>query len=274
MRVATIVLVKIDDQSLRDVGRWPWPRREVGQITNRLTAAGAKRIFFDLTFLRSDQCDRRPDVRRRSPCVENVHISPSGRARVRTASHNRIPRRSRNFANICDAREASAFTTIIRTLSGICRIRSPSVGKTLPSFAAELAGRTGAAGTPFMPDYSIDPASIPTYLGSRPCWSATFDPRARPRQGRRDRHGPAKFLATNISFPAPASWAAPMYISSALRPSRRVRRSISAGSRSSLRHSHWSHLPLRQRSSARQTLLLTCGASVLLFGARLARSAI
>ena len=45
-----IVLVKIDDQSLRDVGRWPWPRREVGQITNRLTAAGAKRIFFDLTF--------------------------------------------------------------------------------------------------------------------------------------------------------------------------------------------------------------------------------
>ena len=45
-----IVLVKIDDDSLRQVGRWPWPRRYHAQLTDRLTAAGAKRILFDLTF--------------------------------------------------------------------------------------------------------------------------------------------------------------------------------------------------------------------------------
>ena len=45
-----IVLVKIDEQSLREVGRWPWPRRYHAQLTDRLSEAGAKRIFFDISF--------------------------------------------------------------------------------------------------------------------------------------------------------------------------------------------------------------------------------
>src|SRR5215212_1091597 len=48
-----IVLVKIDSQSLRKVGRWPWPRRYHAQLTDRLSAAGSKRIFFDLSFFGS-----------------------------------------------------------------------------------------------------------------------------------------------------------------------------------------------------------------------------
>src|SRR4051812_26020969 len=45
-----IVLVSIDDRSLRQVGRWPWPRRYHAQMIDRLTAAGAKRIFIDIAF--------------------------------------------------------------------------------------------------------------------------------------------------------------------------------------------------------------------------------
>src|SRR3954454_18899023 len=45
-----IVLVKIDDASLRKIGRWPWPRRYHAQLTDRLTQAGAKHILFDFTF--------------------------------------------------------------------------------------------------------------------------------------------------------------------------------------------------------------------------------
>src|SRR3954454_12964570 len=44
-----IVVVKIDDQSLRAVGRWPWPRRYHAQLADRLSAAGANRIFFDVS---------------------------------------------------------------------------------------------------------------------------------------------------------------------------------------------------------------------------------
>src|SRR5689334_25013049 len=46
----SIVLVKIDDEALRQVGRWPWPRRNHAQLTDTLTKAGAKRIFFDISF--------------------------------------------------------------------------------------------------------------------------------------------------------------------------------------------------------------------------------
>ena len=55
-----IVLVPIDNQSLRAIGRWPWPRRYHAKMIDRLTAAGAKRIFFDITFeTRSEPIDDR-----------------------------------------------------------------------------------------------------------------------------------------------------------------------------------------------------------------------
>ena len=43
-----IVLVAIDDQSLRDIGRWPWKRQQHAKMVNELTGAGANRIFLDI----------------------------------------------------------------------------------------------------------------------------------------------------------------------------------------------------------------------------------
>ena len=43
-----IVLVLIDDQSLRQVGNWPWRRQQDAVLLDRLTAIGAKRIFMDI----------------------------------------------------------------------------------------------------------------------------------------------------------------------------------------------------------------------------------
>src|SRR5690349_953800 len=45
-----VVLISIDDKALHQIGRWPWPRRYHGQIIDRLTAAGAKQIYSDVTF--------------------------------------------------------------------------------------------------------------------------------------------------------------------------------------------------------------------------------
>src|SRR5436305_7428908 len=45
-----IVVVKIDDAALRQYGNWPWPRRYDGALIDRLTAAGADRIYFDVNF--------------------------------------------------------------------------------------------------------------------------------------------------------------------------------------------------------------------------------
>jgi adenylate cyclase len=47
---APVILVAIDDRSIAELGRWPWSRRRFGEIVQRLHAAGAKVIAFDLLF--------------------------------------------------------------------------------------------------------------------------------------------------------------------------------------------------------------------------------
>lgn len=43
-----ILLVTIDDYSLQQLGRWPWPRALHGQLLDRLTEAKVKGVLFDV----------------------------------------------------------------------------------------------------------------------------------------------------------------------------------------------------------------------------------
>ncbi len=45
-----IAIIDIDDKSLKAEGRWPWPRSKLGLLTDRLHAAGAVVIAFDMMF--------------------------------------------------------------------------------------------------------------------------------------------------------------------------------------------------------------------------------
>jgi adenylate cyclase len=49
-----VVLVCIDEQSLREVGRWPWSRATLAELVDRLTEAGARVIGFDMIFDQPD----------------------------------------------------------------------------------------------------------------------------------------------------------------------------------------------------------------------------
>ena len=46
-----IVVVKIDNSSLKHAGRWPWARRHHAEIVDSLTRGGAQRIFIDVQFV-------------------------------------------------------------------------------------------------------------------------------------------------------------------------------------------------------------------------------
>lgn len=45
-----IVVIKIDDASQKEIGRWPWPRSVLSEMVDRLSEAGARKFLLDLTF--------------------------------------------------------------------------------------------------------------------------------------------------------------------------------------------------------------------------------
>ncbi len=56
-----IVLVAIDEQSLRELGRWPWSRRVHADLIRMLAAAGAKAVALDIVFAEPDAADPEAD---------------------------------------------------------------------------------------------------------------------------------------------------------------------------------------------------------------------
>jgi adenylate cyclase len=56
---APVVIVDIDEDSLREVGQWPWPRSEIAQIVDRLRQLGAAAIGFDIVLTEPDRTSLR-----------------------------------------------------------------------------------------------------------------------------------------------------------------------------------------------------------------------
>src|SRR3984893_2972844 len=50
-----IRIVDIDDDSLKKIGQWPWPRTLVAQLIDRLREAGSSVIAFDIDFAEPDR---------------------------------------------------------------------------------------------------------------------------------------------------------------------------------------------------------------------------
>lgn len=48
---ADIVIVAIDEESIAQVGKWPWPRQTFADLTERLAQAGARAIVYDIFFV-------------------------------------------------------------------------------------------------------------------------------------------------------------------------------------------------------------------------------
>lgn len=57
-----IVIVAIDEQSLRELGRWPWSRRIHADLVRKLTAAGARAIALDIVFAEPSANDPAADA--------------------------------------------------------------------------------------------------------------------------------------------------------------------------------------------------------------------
>lgn len=73
-----VVIVAIDDLSLAQQGRWPWPRRIHAELIGKLHQAGAETIVFDVLFTEpsSDDAVLSRAMQAHGRVILPVHISP------------------------------------------------------------------------------------------------------------------------------------------------------------------------------------------------------
>jgi len=66
---AGVRVVDIDDESIRRLGQWPWPRTDAVRLTDALTNAGAAAIAFDVVFSEPDRTSpaRAVEILRQNP---------------------------------------------------------------------------------------------------------------------------------------------------------------------------------------------------------------
>ncbi len=172
-----IVLVKIDNDSLRKVGRWPWPRRYHAQLTDELSRAGAKRIFFDISFFgatNSADDDAFASALKRSGrtiLATRTRSGPQDGAVVQQGMP--LPALENSAQRLATISWQYNFRQAVIGIPYAASID----GKMVPSFSALLSGRAGAPNATFTPDYSIDPKSIPTVSAAN-ILDGSFDRRA------------------------------------------------------------------------------------------------
>lgn len=157
----SIVVVKVDNASLRELGGWPGSRTVPARALDVLMAHGARRVFFDNVF-----ADRSPsgddqvfaDALRRYP----------GRTFLATRTeYDRATRASERLVPVkplSTSAELGSINVWIDALGYSSRVPyGMKVGSVEdPSFSSLLAGVSGDAGETFSPDYSIRARTIPT----------------------------------------------------------------------------------------------------------------
>lgn len=168
-------LVEIDARSIAAIDRWPWSRTEHARVIDRLVAAGATVVAFDVDFSSRgngdaalaaaiDRADGKvvlPTIRQASEFEGTDYIdslpAPALRNRAALAAVSVAPDDDGNV-------RSAPIGTI-------------TAGVPRPSLSAMLAARSGAADEQFRIDYAIDPATIPrhSFIDIR---DGRFDPAA------------------------------------------------------------------------------------------------
>jgi adenylate cyclase len=71
---APVILVAIDDRSIAELGRWPWSRRRFAEVVQRLHAASAKVIAFDLLLTEPETAVDQGELRRLRQALQSFDI--------------------------------------------------------------------------------------------------------------------------------------------------------------------------------------------------------
>jgi diguanylate cyclase (GGDEF)-like protein/PAS domain S-box-containing protein len=156
-----VVVVAIDAPSIDQIGVWPWPRRLHAELLKRLEAAGAADIAFDVDFSTpSDPASDEAFVKALRDAGGST-ILPSFKQPTPNGGAAHVNRPLKPFSN----QSWPAVVNVAVESDGLVR-RYP-VGEKLgdellPSMGVVLAGQDANRRPPFLIDFGIRAASIPS----------------------------------------------------------------------------------------------------------------
>jgi EAL domain-containing protein (putative c-di-GMP-specific phosphodiesterase class I)/CHASE2 domain-containing sensor protein len=156
-----VVLVLIDDKSLHEVGNWPWPRRVDGELIDKLSAAGAKQIFFDVNF--GFPTDAANDAALANSFRRSGRVTLP--ARSRTGPHAGAKIDLGPLPQFARYTRLASLSVFYNYQNAVRRLPYSTVidGKNVPSLASAVAGIEQPRQANFPIDYSIDPRTFPTF---------------------------------------------------------------------------------------------------------------
>jgi diguanylate cyclase len=156
-----VVVIKVDDESLRQYGNWPWPRRLQAQLVDRLNAAKVHRVVYDINF--SFASTPGDDAAFAAAIERSGRVTLLARSNVGRMSGKRID--SKPLPQFAANATLGLASVHYNWENAVWHLPYGELidGKPVQSFAAQIANANGTPGTTFPVDYSIRPQSIPTY---------------------------------------------------------------------------------------------------------------
>lgn len=153
LKPSPVVLVLIDDQSLKSYGRWPWSRTLVGELVHQIDRAGAQTIGLDILFAEPQ-----------SPAADDALAGTMRESRSvvltdKIASYPDGPRWAEPIPVLGDAAAGVGHSQAVLDDDGVCR-RFPLVELTLDgqreAFALVMARRVSpSAAERFLTAYPV-----------------------------------------------------------------------------------------------------------------------
>ena len=157
--IGDVVFVEIDSRSLDQIGVWPWPRHLHAELLNALMGLGAGDVVFDVDFsVPSSEAEDTAFAKALDDAGGYAYLAAFQQQRTGSGEldYNLPLDRFRKFADPVSVNVSVGADGVVRSYP-----LAMSIGETtVPSVASVFDHITGAAGSSFNIDFSIDPAGI------------------------------------------------------------------------------------------------------------------
>ena len=173
----SVAVVEMDADSIAALRQYPWPRRHYAAVIDRLRAAGAASIVFDVDF--SAPSNPRDDAILAAALARSGGLVALPTFAQQAATHDRRQLEALPLPMFRD-HVALASVSILPDVDGLVRampFATVTAATPRPSLSAYIAARPGVADKAFPIDFSIDPATVPrlSFIAVR---DGRFDPAA------------------------------------------------------------------------------------------------